>query len=583
MPIVSVPPPSGRGGPPAVFNVALEGPQGPIGPQGIPGEQGPKGDPGQIGPQGPQGDPGADSTIPGPQGPQGNTGLPGPQGDPGPIGPTGPQGTPGVNGSGAPGTLPPVMDGAAAVGVSTSFSREDHRHPSDASLVAKAGSAMSGLLALSGDPSLPLHAATKSYVDAQVGSVVGGAAIQDAAPAHQQGKFWWESDTGGLWLSYNDGSSTQWVGVGGTSLAIPSDPLKVAKAGDTMTGVLAISNATASTTPATGALTVAGGVGIQGQLNVNNGILSSSWFISGAGIIYYDAATTKYMQYQPSPSKFNIVGAPIYVADGTASTSPTTGALTVAGSVGIGNGMHVAGLSNFHNGMRIDGTGTFGGTGIGVEIFNDPTYSFMQSFNRTAMDYAPLQIYAMTTYIQKATASTSPTTGSLVVNGGVGISGRLCGGASNAASQCFISAGTNDTTWGIAFRPTGANGYCAAFENSGGAPVGSIQSTASNTTYLTTSDVRGKPNREPLSPNTARNIIDALEVYDFDKDGNAIRGVGLVAQQAHAVHKSLATPGQKDEDWWMAEKAAPVPFIIANVQQLNARLDALERLLAKES
>jgi len=100
--------------------------------------------------------------------------------------------------------------------------------------------------------------------------------------------------------------------------------------------------------------------------------------------------------------------------------------------------------------------------------------------------------------------------------------------------------------------------------------------------YNTTSDARGKPNREVLSPDTARDVIDALEVYDFDKDGNAIRGVGLVAQQAHAVHKSLATPGQKDEDWWMAEKAAPMPFVIANVQQLNARLDALERLLAKE-
>ena len=41
MPIVNVPPPSGRGGPAAVFNVALEGPQGPPGP-GYPGEQGPR-------------------------------------------------------------------------------------------------------------------------------------------------------------------------------------------------------------------------------------------------------------------------------------------------------------------------------------------------------------------------------------------------------------------------------------------------------------------------------------------------------------------------------------------------------------
>jgi len=114
--------------------------------------------------------------------------------------------------------------------------------------------------------------------------------------------------------------------------------------------------------------------------------------------------------------------------------------------------------------------------------------------------------------------------------------------------------------------------------------AGNIAYTAGQTGVVlnSASDIRGKPNREPLSPDAARNIIDALEVYDFDKDGNAIRGIGLVAQQAHGVHKSLATPGQKDEDWWMAEKAAPVPFMIANMQQLNQRLDEIERQLKEK-
>lgn len=44
----------------------------------------------------------------------------------------------GVDGSGAPGTSTPLMDGTAAVGTSTNFSREDHRHPTDTSRAAAA-------------------------------------------------------------------------------------------------------------------------------------------------------------------------------------------------------------------------------------------------------------------------------------------------------------------------------------------------------------------------------------------------------------------------------------------------------------
>jgi hypothetical protein len=95
------------------FNVALEGPPGPMGPPGptgagsvVPGPPGPQGIPG---PTGPQGATGAPSTVPGPPGPQGPvgptgpqgnsvTGAAGPKGDTGPVGPAGPQGVPGSSG-----------------------------------------------------------------------------------------------------------------------------------------------------------------------------------------------------------------------------------------------------------------------------------------------------------------------------------------------------------------------------------------------------------------------------------------------------------------------------------------------------
>lgn len=122
-------------------------------------------------------------------------------------------------------------------------------------------------------------------------------------------------------------------------------------------------------------------------------------------------------------------------------------------------------------------------------------------------------------------------------------------------------------------RPSGL-GVAWRFVTPGGM-VGSITTNLSGTAYNNTSDIRCKPNRERLSLDYARGIIDALEVYDFDKDGNALRGIGLIAQQAHSVHPLLAHPGAEEDDMWQMEKAGAMPFVIANLQQLNILVDKL--------
>jgi hypothetical protein len=152
----------------------IQGPPGAPGPQGPQGDQGVPGNPGATGPQGPAG---ADSTVPGPQGPQGPAGPTGPTGATGPAstvpGPQGPAGPAGADG--APGT--PGAPGAA--GPST------------------------------------------------------WAAISDTAPASPVvGQFWWESDSGTLYLRYQDANSTQWVDVSGSAAMLNYLPL----AGGTMTG-----------------------------------------------------------------------------------------------------------------------------------------------------------------------------------------------------------------------------------------------------------------------------------------------------------------------------------------------------------
>lgn len=58
------------------------------------------------------------------------------------------------------------------------------------------------------------------------GGALSSLAISDTAPpTPTNGSFWWESDTGTLWMSYNDGTSTQWVAVGGgTSVIATAGP-----------------------------------------------------------------------------------------------------------------------------------------------------------------------------------------------------------------------------------------------------------------------------------------------------------------------------------------------------------------------
>src|SRR6185369_7291677 len=126
--------------------VIQTGEQGPPGPAGPPGADGVQGSAGPMGFTGPQGVPGpsGNTVLYGAGNPAAATGVDGnfyintttnvifgpKAGGAWPAGTSlvGPQGTPGA---GSPGVALPLIDGAAAVGVSTNFSREDHVHPSD--------------------------------------------------------------------------------------------------------------------------------------------------------------------------------------------------------------------------------------------------------------------------------------------------------------------------------------------------------------------------------------------------------------------------------------------------------------------
>lgn len=205
-----------------------QGPPGPPGPQGETGPPGPQGEAGTPGEPGPQGDAGAT----GPQGPAGATGAQGPQGDAGAAGLTGPQGPQGDPGPTGPQGIPGTAGATGPQGVPGATGPEGPQGP-------QGPQGIQGAMGPSGPAGAGTPATALPLVDATPAVVGTSGAFAREDHVH------------------------------------PSDTSRVAKAGDTMTGALAISATTPSDVSWTGALTVAGGVGVGGNINGAGNITSS--------------------------------------------------------------------------------------------------------------------------------------------------------------------------------------------------------------------------------------------------------------------------------------------------------------------
>jgi len=104
----------------------------------------------------------------------------------------------------------------------------------------------------------------------------------------------------------------------------------VAKTGDTMTGSLIISGASSN-------------LSVGGAINS----LSGAAFLNGyagdpnSGVMFLGNSNATYLYY--TSGRFLLEGAPLFVTNTTASSSPSTGALVVAGGVGVGKELQIGG------------------------------------------------------------------------------------------------------------------------------------------------------------------------------------------------------------------------------------------------
>ena len=161
---------------------------------------------------------------------------------------------------------------------------------------------------------------------------------------------------------------------------------------DGATGAVILPQTNTSTSTSTGALQVAGGVGVAENLNV---------------------------------------GGVAKVTDSTASSSKTTGAVIITGGLGVGGAVYADTVSTTGN-LTVGGDLTVTGS-LNVEVDSETTI-LDQLTVQNASEFQGTSEFQDVVSITDTTTSTSVGTGALLVDGGVGIDGNLyVGGTINGS------------------------------------------------------------------------------------------------------------------------------------------------------
>ena len=111
------------------------------------------------------------------------------------------------------------------------------------------------------------------------------------------------------------------------------------------------------------------------------------------------------------------------------------------------------------------------------------------------------------------------------------------------------------------------------FENFNGGIVGSIVTTAANTAFNTSSDMRLKEDFRPLD---AGHIIDSVEVHNFKWRDRSDRADGALAQQVYDVYPRAVTHDE-GKDWWGIDYSKFVPLLLQEIKDLRKRVKQLEQ------
>jgi hypothetical protein len=301
----------------------------------------------------------------------------------------------------------------------------------------------------------------------------------------------------------------------------------------TSTGNLVVANTAASTSTATGALVITGGAGIAGNVaiggNINlttagvlggggnilvNGVAGAIGQVltqTGAGVAWQSGGASNYVFSAGGGSNVIVTASNVNVSintsniasfgssglqiiTATASTSTITGALQVAGGVGIAGNLNVGTVGTtsgvFHTVIGNITQSTSGGAVYintsGNILATGGVFQTINAANITITGVTPSGsgggLYVSTSanvIVNNAAPSTSTTTGAVVIVGGVGIAGNL-----QLQGNLFVYPGGNVRI---------ANTSQATSSTSGALQVVGGISSSSGNIYDNKGDVRASP------------------------------------------------------------------------------------------
>jgi hypothetical protein len=424
--------------------------------------------------------------------------------------------------------------------------------------------------------------------------VVVSTPISDGPPANPTpGQQWFESDTGNTYIWYADADSSQWVQM---NVAAHVDDYITSASADMWAGfkdlgainAFVVSNSFDGS--GSGVLTMneysemqinASGSGTQEK----NAVFALNKWASGASCTINGKAGNEVRWY-------------MVLGDSTAESGSNTGSNFILGR-SDDNGTAIGNVLSF---LRNTGECVVYST---VASTNTTTGSLTcrGGFGAAGAIYAGGAVVAGTGFVASGGSSTFRGFSS---SAGVSL-GDQNGGIT--FDSIVTDVGIDyQYGWGLICRNrvTG-NGPMILFRNTS-STAGSISSpNTTSTTYATSSDIRIKSDVHPASAADARALVDAIEVIEYQHivpQGEEahryieVEGVeppenqtyfGMSAQQAYTVYPQAVTaPDPKMEGYnpdakfgdpdfmpWMIDHSKFVPMLMANVQELNARVDAL--------
>jgi hypothetical protein len=273
------------------------------------------------------------------------------------------------------------------------------------------------------------------------------------------------------------------------------------------------------------------------------------------------------------------------------SSFPGSTTITAAGLVGIGmtpsnilditqnqNGASVIKVLNNSAGANAqalvqlsDGTNNaymaFFGTGGAGTGPNNPGSFSIQTQATGGMNIATTAAYPIKFHLNNAEAARFDSSGNFQFGTTTSV------GAASFGVTMFPNGSVQ-----VSQNTTGAAAVLAFYNPNGG--VGSIQTSGSSTSYITSSDYRLKENVQPMTGGLA--TVAALKPVNYDWIIDKSAGEGFIAHELQAVIPAAVT-GEKDavDDKGEIKPQGVdfskiVPHLVAAIQELTTRLAALE-------